>query len=97
TLSCLVCGLQIQARMPVDMPPGSIGPQLQATTGFVTGRIGASKREVQEILGTLFQTEVSVGSIATLEQAVSEALATPVAEATGYVQQQHMRTVDETG
>jgi transposase len=32
-----------------------------------------------------------------LEQAVSRALAAPVAEATRYVQQQHMRNVEETG
>jgi len=97
TLACLVCGAQTQARWPVDMPPGSFGPRLQATTGFLTGRMGASQREVHEMLGTLFQTEVSVGSIAALEQAVSDALAAPVAEATGYVQHQSMRNVDETG
>ena len=79
------------------MPTGSFGPRLQATTGFLTGRMGASQREVHEILGTLFAPEVSVGSIATLEQAVSGALVEPVAEATRYVQRQHMRNVDETG
>jgi len=97
TLSCLVCGAQTQAVWPVDRPTGSFGPRLQATTGFLTGRMGASQREVHEILGTLFAPEVSVGSIATLEQAVSGALVEPVAEATRYVQRQHMRNVDETG
>jgi transposase len=97
TLSCLVCGAQTQAPWPGDMPTGSFGPRLHAITGFLTGRMGASQREAQEILGTLFATEVSVGSIAALEHAVSQALAAPVAEAIGYVQQQHMRNVDETG
>jgi transposase len=97
TLQCLVCGAQTQAPWPVDMPPGRFGPRRHATTGFLTGRMGASQREVHEILETLFQTEVSVGSIAALEQAVSDALAAPVAEATCYVQRQHMRNVDETG
>jgi transposase len=97
TLSCVGCGAQTQAPWPVDMPAGSFGPRLQAMTGFLTGRIGVSQREAQEILATLFRTEVSVGSIAVLEQAVSNALAAPVAEATCYVQQQHMRNVDETG
>src|SRR5712691_2125912 len=97
TLQCLVCGAPTQAAWPVDMPSGSFGPRLQATTGFLTGRIGASQREVHEILETLFQAEVSIGSVAALEQAVSDALAEPVAEATRYVQRQHMRNVDETG
>jgi hypothetical protein len=44
----------------------------------VTGRIGASQREVQDILATLWQTDVSVGSVGALEQGVSAALAAPV-------------------
>jgi hypothetical protein len=78
------------------MPAGSFGPRVQTTVGDLTGRIGASQREVQEILATLCQTEVSVGSIATQEQAVSTALATPVAEAATYVQRQPVRNADET-
>ncbi len=68
------------------MPVGRFGPRVQATVGYLTGRIGASQREVQEILATLCQTEVSVGSSTALEQAVSTALAEPVAEAVQYVQ-----------
>lgn len=97
TLSCLVCGAQTQAPWPRGMPAGRFGPRLNAMTGFVTGRMGVSRREAQEILGTLLATEVSVGSMAALERAVSQALAAPVAEAIGYVQQQHVRNVDETG
>jgi len=70
---------------------------VQATVGYLTGRIGASQREVHEILAAVCQTEVSVGSIAALEQAVSTALATPVAEAAQYVQHQPVRNADETG
>ena len=43
------------------------------------------------MLATLCQTEVSVGSITALEQAVSTALATPIAEAVKYVQRQPLR------
>ena len=96
-VSCLVCGTQTQAPWPVDMPAGSFGPRLQAVTGFLTGRIGVSQREAHEILEPLFQTEGSVGGVATLEQGVSNAVAEPVAEAMRYVQRQHMRNVDETG
>lgn len=96
-LGCLVCGATTQAAWPAAMPSGSFGPGLQATVGYLTGRIGASQREVHEVLAAVCHTEVSVGSIAALEQAVSTALAVPVAEALSYVQRQPVRNADETG
>jgi transposase len=95
-LWCVACGARTQAAWPVTMPEGSFGPRVQATVGYLTGRMGASQREVQEILATLCQTKVSVGSITALEQAVSTALATAVAEAQQYVQRQPVRNADET-
>ena len=95
-LWCVACGASTQAPWPATMPTGSFGPRVQATVGYLTGRIGASQREVQDILATLCQTEVSVGSVGALEQAVSAALATPVAEAATYVQRQPVRNADET-
>jgi transposase len=95
-LGCVACGARTQAAWPPTMPEGRFGPRVQATVGYLTGRIGASHREVQEILATLCQTEVSVGSITALEQAVSTALATPVTEAIKYVQRQPVRNADET-
>src|SRR6266851_5328057 len=95
-LSCVACGASTQAPWPATMPPGSFGPRVQATVGYLTGRIGASQREVQEILAAVCQTEVSVGSVGALEQAVSAALAAPVAEAEAYVRRQPVRNADET-
>jgi transposase len=96
-LECGACGAMTQAAWPAAMPWGSFGPGLQATVGYLTGRMGASQREVHEVLAAVCQTEVSVGSIAALEQAVSTALAVPVAEAASYVQRQPVRNADETG
>jgi hypothetical protein len=95
-LRCVACGAHTQAEWSATMPTGSFGPRLHATVGYLTGRIGASQREVQDILATLYQTEVSVGGIGGLEQAVSGALATAVAEAVKYVQRQPVRNADET-
>jgi len=58
--------------------------------------MGASQREVQDLLATLYQVDVSVGGVGTLEQAVSAALADPVGEAEQYVQRQPVRNADET-
>ena len=95
-LRCVACGARTQAPWPATMPPGSFGPRVQATVGYLTGRIGASQRDVQDMLATLWQTEVSVGGIGVLEQAVSAALAAPVGEAQTYVQRQPVRNADET-
>jgi transposase len=95
-LWCVVCGARTQAEWPATMPMGSFGPRVQATVGYVTGRLGASQREVQDIFATLYQMEVSVGGIGGLEQAVSTALAPPVQEAERYVQRQPVRNADET-
>jgi len=96
TLWCQACGGATRATWPVDMPTSRFGPQLQATVGYLTGRVGMSQREVQDVLGGVFHTEVSLGSIAALEQAVSTALESPVTDAVQYVQRQPMRNVDET-
>jgi transposase len=95
-LGCVVCGARTQAPWPATMPSGSFGPRVQATVGYLTGRLGASQREVQDLLATVCHTEMSVGSVGALEQAVSAALATPVAEAAKYVQRQPVRNADET-
>jgi transposase len=95
-LGCVACGARTQAPWPTTMPSGSFGPRVQATVGYLTGRLGASQREVQDLLATVCQTEVSVGSVGALEQAVSAALATPVAEVAKYVQRQPVRNADET-
>ena len=95
-LSCVACGASTQAAWPATKPTGSLGPRVQATVGYLTGRLGASHREVQDILATVCQTEVSVGSVGALERAVSAALATPVTEAATYVQRQPVRNADET-
>src|SRR5262245_23975035 len=95
-LWCVACGARTQAAWPATMPVGSFGPRVQATLGYLTGRVGASQGEVQDIFATLYRTEVSVGGIGGLQQAVSAALAAPVVEAERYLQRQPVRNADET-
>ncbi len=97
TLRCGACGMTTAADWPEEMPQGSFGPRTQASVAYLAGRLGISQRDVAELLGVLFSLEVSLGSIATLEQQVSAAVAVPVAEAHAYVQQQPVVNADETG
>jgi transposase len=96
TLVCPGCGEATTADWPVGMPTGSFGPRVAATVAYLTGRCGVSQREAQEILSTVGHLEVGLGSIAALEQTVSEAVAVPVAEAHAVVQAQPVVNVDET-
>jgi len=63
----------------------------------LAGRLGISQRDVAELLQALFHLDISLGSVAALEQQVSAAVAAPVAEAAAYVQQQPVVNADETG
>jgi len=96
TLTCLACGAHTQAEWPADMPSGGFGPRAHATVGYLTGRLGVSQRDVEEVLETVFHADLGLGSIPALEQAVSDALAQPVAEAQAYIQAQPANNVDET-
>jgi transposase len=88
TLNCAVCGAQNRAEWPQDMPRGSFGERLQGLIGYLSGRFGVSHRDIAEMLGTVFQIELSLGSIPAQEQRVSEALKQPVEAAQKYVQTQ---------
>jgi len=96
TLTCLACGAQTQAEFPAELPSGSFGPRVQATVSYLTGRIGVSQRDVEEVMQAVFHTDISLGSIPAQEDQVSAALAEPVQAVQIYVQQQPVQNVDET-
>jgi hypothetical protein len=96
TLTCLACGAQTAPEPPQDMPAGSFGPRVQATVGYLSGRFGISQRDVEELLESVFHTEIGLGSISAQEAQVSAALAEPVQEAQQYVHAQLTNNVDET-
>jgi len=97
TVRCICCGAHTQADWPSDMPKGSFGPRLQATVGYLTGRIGTSQRDTTEMMEILFHTAIALGSIPALEQRVSTALRKPVEGVQTYVQKQAVVNIDETG
>ncbi len=97
TLNCVVCGAKNRAELPNYMPRGSFGERLQALIGYLSGRFGISQRDMNELLETVFQVEISLGSIPAQQQNVSQALQPPVEEARAYVQKQAAVNVDETG
>jgi hypothetical protein len=89
-------GAHTPAEFPAELPSGRFGPRVQATGGYLTGRIGVSQRDVEEVMQTVFHTDISLGSIPAQEDPVSAALAKPVQAVQTYVQQQPVQNVDET-
>jgi transposase len=96
TLSCQACGAATTPPWPAAMPRGDFGPRVAGTVAVLRGRLGLSQRETQEALGTLCGLEVGLGTISALQDAVSVALAAPVAAAQTYVQAQPVANADET-
>jgi transposase len=96
-LQCSVCGAHNLAEWPKEMPRGSFGERLQGLIGYLGGRFGISQRDMEEMLQTVFQVEIGLGSIPAQEQRLSQALKQPVEAAQQYVQTQPTVNLDETG
>ena len=97
SLFCTRCKVHTRANLPIGVPTGNFGPRLQAMVGLCSGRYHLSKRLTREMMSDFFDVDLSLGSIATLEQQTSEAIAAPVAEAAEYVKTQPIKHADETG
>jgi len=96
-LGCAKCGISTRALLPPGVPTGQFGPRLQALVAVCSGAYRMSKRGIEELVGDVFGVPISLGSIANLEQATSEAVATPVEEVARTIREQPVVHADETG
>lgn len=94
--SCDACGTVTRRPIPPDVAAHVVGAWLTAFLSYLVGRHHLSRRGVAELLGA-FGARLSLGTIATLEREVAEALATPHAEAGEHVRRAGARNADETG
>jgi transposase len=95
-LMCPSCGATTRAPWPAGVPSGTYGPRVQATVALCTGAYRLSKRTTQQAMEEVFGVPLSVGTISSLEQTTTEAVAAPVEEARTYVQAQEVAHLDET-
>src|SRR5262249_20689452 len=65
--------------------------------GYLAGCHQVSKRGIEEIVESLFEVPIALGTIANLERELSAALAPAHAEAVQAVQQAPVKHADETG
>jgi len=97
TLSCAQCGQRTAAALPGGVPAGAFGPRLEATVAVCTGVYHLSRRTTVGLLADLLGVDMALGTVSACEEAVSAAVAEPVAAAHAYVQQQDAVHADETG
>jgi transposase len=94
---CGLCGHVTWAHIPADVLAHGFGPRLSAAVVFLSGRCHGSKRLVAEIVQTLFDVPISVGSICNIEAEASAALAPAHAQAEQAVRAATVKNADETG
>jgi len=94
---CSHCQSWVKPELPVEIGRTAFGPRLHAWMAILTGRFRQSRRQVMELLQELCGVSVSLGSIQSLCEETSEALAVPYREAKEAVAQAEMAHLDETG
>lgn len=94
--TCRGCGHVTRATIPAEIRAHVFEPRFTATLSYLTGCHGISKRGIEEIVETIFNVPIALGTIANLEQEVSAALAAPHEEAKQAVQQADIKFADET-
>ena len=90
------CGTTTRAALPPGVPTGAFGPRVQAMAGLCSGAYHLSKRAIEAIFADCFGLDLALGTVSKLEQATSQALAAPVAEAHAAVQAADVINADET-
>lgn len=94
---CEQCGTATRAQLPQGECQTGYGPRVVATTALLSGLYRHSQRMVQSAMQDLFGVWMSLGTVNRLRQEASVAVATAVAKAQEYVQQQPVVGADETG
>jgi transposase len=95
--TCPHCGQLNRETIPPEIRAHTLGPRLAAVMSYLSGRHHRGKRAVQEIVATVFQVPVSLGTVVASEQQMSAALATPHEQARDAVRDAPAKNTDETG
>jgi transposase len=85
------------APFPPGVGESAFGPRLRAMLSMCSGVYRLSRRTVEWLAADFFNVDISLGSVSACEGTVSEAVASPVAEARKYVWASPVAHADETG
>ena len=93
---CPRCGGFTWGELPPGSPTGAFGPRLQALVALFSGMFELSRRDVLEVLGTVLDVTLCLGSVQACCEAASEAIAPTVAEIHADLKASPVVHVDET-
>ena len=94
--TCLCCGHLNHHPIPQEIKADAFGPRFAAALAYLQGSQQVSTRGLEDVAETLFDVPVSLGTIGTLAEEVSQALAPAHAQAQQAVGQAPIKNVDET-
>jgi transposase len=97
TRTCPCCGHINRGEIPPEIRAHVIGPRLAAVMSYFSGRHHLSRRAVEEVVETVFEVPISLGSVSGLEAETSAALASSYQEAQAAVRDAPVKNTDETG
>lgn len=95
--TCPCCGHLNRGEIPPEVRADVIGPRLAGVMSYLSGRHHLSRRAVEEIVETVFEVPVSLGTVITLEAETSAALAGAYQEVQKEVRNAAVKNTDETG
>jgi transposase len=96
-LECRHCGTLTRAKLPAGVPASGYGVRVVAVAAILSGLYRMSERMVQTAFQDLFGIVMALGTVNSLRQEASCAVAQPVAEAACYVKEQPLINSDESG
>lgn len=95
-LMCEQCGTSTRATLPIEVNPSGYGARVVAMVALLSGVYRHSQRMVQSAMLDLFWISMSLGTVNSLRQEASAAVADAVEEAKKYVQHSYVVGADET-
>jgi transposase len=93
---CARCGGFTWGQLPPGTPAGAFGPRLQALIALLTGMFELSRRDVVEVLRTVLDVDLCLGSVQGCCEAVSAAVAPTVQEVHADLKASPIVHADET-
>ncbi len=96
-LVCTTCGVATRATLPDGVSRRVFGPNLVALVALLGGNYRLSKRLIESIVADVYGIDISLGSVAKLEQETAAALAPAYEEAAAHVHKAPVVNADETG
>jgi len=95
--TCACCGHVTRETIPAEIRANTFGSRLTGALAYLSGCQHVTQRGLEDVAESLFDVPVSLGSINTLQEQVSQALEAPHEEIARVVQQAEVKHVDETG